>query len=208
INNGAELVTVQWSIFAGCNLCVRTRGDKVSFHHCLFAENAMRNPLARGDGVRDLRNNVVVGWRVAGIQSVEGESPKLNIINSFWSPPAGAKEVGRVLDIRGSSTIYARGNVGPEGFDWNAKSNTGSPLPEPPVTTQTAEEAKALVLKYAGARPRDEIDRGYADGTRKYVSRTKDEWRSAAPWWTKEKPPPRPKFIPDWTKEAPEEEKE
>jgi len=201
INRGCKNFTIAWSLFAGSNLCIRTRGNPVSFHHNLFTENALRHPLVRGGGVRDMRNNVTLTWRIAGIQTHAGENSRLNLINNFYGPSASGKPPTRIVDATPDTRVYASGNVGPGNYDVNRrKGNVARPFAEPAVTTQSAAEAKVLVLKYAGARPRDAIDRGYAAGTRKYARIWKEEWRMENAWWKTEEPPPPPTYDPYPTK--------
>jgi len=191
INGGAENITVQWSLFAGNNLTTRVRGDKISFHHCLFTENRMRHPLARGGGVRDLRNNVIINWYTAGIQTNPSEARQtpMNIVNNFFSVAASNKPATKILDAGPAFPMHISGNIGPGRHNLNARSTRARPHEEPGVTTQTAAEAKELVLKYAGARPRDERDQAYAEGRLKYIHRMKEEWTLPNPWWERERGP-------------------
>ncbi len=210
LNSGCSNITLQWCVFAGCDLAVRARGDRVSFHHCLFAENGMRSPFIRGDGVRDLRNNVIMNWHNSAIHTntTPAETPRINLVNNFFSKK---DRTDKTLDVRGKASIYAAGNVGPGDVNLNARANVEKPFAEPKVTTLSAAEAKDQVLRWAGARPQDEIDRGYAAGTRKGSVRLKNEWRRADPWWTKEKPPPTPTYDPyagGGGEEVPEEAEE
>ncbi|MGB8192278.1 MAG: hypothetical protein WCF67_10185, partial [Chitinophagaceae bacterium] len=153
-------------------------GLHASFHHNLFAHCNSRTP--RFDGIRnaptencDFRNNVIYNW--GGNNTYAGEGGTYNIVNNYykWGPSTGNKVKNRIVNPFKRSDIpfgkfYVNGNYVDGSADvtkdnWmGVTMNEGTEadasaakLAEPfnvlPVTTQSAVDAYALVLKQAGA---------------------------------------------------------
>ncbi|MES2696516.1 MAG: pectate lyase [Verrucomicrobiota bacterium] len=156
-------------------------GPGGSWHHNILAHHSSRNPRASGNaesGLMDYRNNVVYNW---GFNSAYGgELWPRNWINNYYKagPATDAKVRHRIFiqkDPRGK--MFAEGNY-VDGFPEISANNwkggidfepTGEatektlrvaqPYAVAPVATQTATEAYALVLRYAGASlARDSVD--------------------------------------------------
>ena len=156
-------------------------GPGGSFHHNILAHHTSRTPRASGNkesGLLDHRNNVIYNW---GFNSAYGgEMWPRNFVNNYYkSGPATRHDMKHRIflqkDPRGK--MYAAGNY-VSGFpeiskdNWNggidfaedgeateATLRVDTEYVVAPVTTQSAEEAYALVLEKAGASlVRDTVD--------------------------------------------------
>lgn len=158
------------------------KGDFISVHHNLFANNSRRNPSIR-DGFADIRNNVMYNFR-GGINHDGGcvktdRTHDYNYVgNTFLRGPNSTGVLPGVSwgkafwwaefrnekgADRGTSKYFVEDNW----LDGNAPSlppyiqdgtwRLKEPMPAPKVTTQRAAEAYELVLKQAGAWPRDAV---------------------------------------------------
>lgn len=156
-------------------------GPGGSFHHNILAHHSSRNPRASGNedsGLLDFRNNVIYNW---GFNSAYGgELWPRNWINNYYKyGPATRDDVrDRIFlqkDPRGKT--YTAGNFvwgfpeisadnwaggmdfSPDGEATEATLRVDTPYAVAPVTTQSAEEAYALVLASAGCSlHRDSVD--------------------------------------------------
>ena len=192
VNTWGEVrdVTVQWCIIAEAQM-PHSKGwlsgvgsDRVSIHHCLFAQNADRNPKVEG-GVYDIVNNVIYNWGVNNATKVESGA-RVNVVNNCYlaGPESAAAEGCVFLDNLDQGTrAFAAGNVSaltPTGAEeqsplitWYEKAAGGGwvkhqplpeayrvaePFPAEPVTTQSAQAVYELVMARAGARVRDADD--------------------------------------------------
>ena len=154
-------------------------GYKSSFHHNILANCAGRNPSIGGNDQNhtlwlDFRNCVISNWEHC---TCDGKPLSINLVNNYYKPgPATHADVKRrVARIDNSEKLgfsgmwYIEGNV-VEGYpeisanNWNGgvdfeegasmeKNRKTEPFKVAPVTTQSAEEAYQLVLKYAGCYP-------------------------------------------------------
>ena len=159
------------------------KGDFISVHHNLFAHNSRRNPSVR-DGFADIRNNVMYNFR-GGIDhdggcSATGKSHDYNYVGNYMKK--GPNSTGVLPGVswgnnkfwwavfrnetrpdRGRSKYFVEDNV----LDGKAPPlppyvedgtcRLKEPMPAPKVTTHKAAEAYELVLKQAGAWPRDAV---------------------------------------------------
>jgi pectate lyase len=192
VNTWGEVrnLTCQWTIIAEAQL-PHSKGwlsgvgsDRVTIHHCLFAQNADRVPKLEG-GVYDVVNNVFYNWGNNNAAKIESGA-RVNLVNNTFLPgPQSAAAKGYVFpnDADQGTKVYLAGNVGPytptgaedpwanvtwyeqAGGQWvehwpaPAAFRAEKPFPAAPVTTQSAPEAYELVLAKAGARVRDADDR-------------------------------------------------
>lgn len=177
----SDLIMVQWCILSeSLNLedhgyASIAGGNRVSWHHNLFAHNYSRNVRFQGAVDADFRNNVIYDW---GEKTAYGEFDRLNYIGNYLKPgPSTIQKPllfhdGKAAVAPGS--LFLSGNVlqGSEratldnwkgsGFYFDrATLAAPEPFSTPAVTTETAVAAYELVLQHAGAtRPRqDVIDR-------------------------------------------------
>lgn len=175
---GNENVTVQWCMigegFFG-HSCGGLWGPASSYHHNLIYSSGTRNPkFAYADGaVTDFRNNVVYNW---GYQSsITGRGDLVNIVNNYYKHGPGKRpndKLNRTIvtgnDVGGRTYVsgnYVWGYPDVTADNWNGgvqgvTTRVDKPLPAPPVTLHTAEEAYELVLAKAGASlpRRDPVD--------------------------------------------------
>jgi Pectate lyase len=163
ITEGARDVTVSWSIIGGNekNMLVKYNASRVSLHHNLFTASAQRSPQIRIDDsttavasgtTADIRNNVIANWGT-GHGSVVWYGPWANVVNNYYVA-AGARHPLTVTAAR----AHVAGNLAPGLADVNEQGNEAHPFAAPPVDTQEACSAAALVLAQAGARPLDALD--------------------------------------------------
>jgi hypothetical protein len=153
-------------------------GDFITVHHNLFAHNSRRTPSVR-DGFADLRNNVIYnargGFDHDGSCTKDGKSYDYNYIgNYFKRGPNSTGELAGVswgrrfwwAEFRGpgkGSKYYVEDNLWDDQppplppYVEDGSVRLKEPMPAPKVTTQKAKEAYELVLKHAGAWPRDAV---------------------------------------------------
>lgn len=156
-------------------------GPGGSWHHNILAHHSSRNPRASGNkesGLMDCRNNVIYNW---GFNSAYGGElwPRNWINNYYKAGPATDPRVRHRIFIQKDprGRMFAEGNY-VDGFPAISADNwkggidfepsgeaTEATLRAPraysvaPVTTQSATEAYALVLRHAGASlARDAVD--------------------------------------------------
>ncbi|MBI3946864.1 MAG: hypothetical protein HY321_13150 [Armatimonadetes bacterium] len=195
-------LTCQWSIIAEAQLphskawLSGVGSDRISIHHCLFAQNADRVPKLEG-GVYDVVNNVFYNWSNNNAAKLEAGA-KVNLVgNSFIPGPQSAPSKGCVFPAgaeRGTK-VYLAGNVGPftptgREPQWpnvTAYDRVGGawvehrPAPEvfrserpfvaPAIVAQPASAAYDLVLERAGARVRDADDARVVEDVRRRAGR-------------------------------------
>lgn len=81
----SDLITVQWCVlsealnFAGHGYASIAGGNRVTWHHNLFAHNFSRNVRLQGMVDADFRNNVIYDW---GECAAYGEFDKVNYIGN------------------------------------------------------------------------------------------------------------------------------
>ena len=161
-------------------------GKDTSYHHNLFAHAPARNPSIAGNQVEhtvnlDFRCSVIFNWQH---RTCDGKPVSANFINNYLRPgpatqPGAQRRIARIDDTQSAygyaSRWHIAGNVmagAPELSDDNwlgveldrrvtlASSRRDTAFPSAPVTTETAAEAYALVLRRAGAilPVRDDVD--------------------------------------------------
>jgi hypothetical protein len=149
-------------------------GDRVTWHHNLFAHNFGRNPRFQGSVDADFRNNVIYDW---GETSAYGEFDRLNYVGNYLKP--GQSTIQKPLlfmngtEVVAPSSLYLAGNVMENNATLTADNWHGTgffydrstimaphPFPAPNVTTTSATQAYTDVLDSAGAilPARDSID--------------------------------------------------
>jgi hypothetical protein len=176
------------------------KGAFVSFHHNLFANSSRRCPSVR-DGQADLRNNVVYNTRGGfdhdGGCASTGTPHDYNYIGNYFKRGPNSKgdlagvSWGRktwwaefrneTRDNRGKSFYFVEDNLWDDQpaplppYVEDGTVRLKEPMPAPAVTTHKAVEAYELVLKNAGAWPRDAVTKRtiqeVRDGTGDYGRR-------------------------------------
>jgi len=178
---GADLITIQWCIlseslnFADHGYASITGGNRVTWHHNLFAHNLSRNVRFQGMVDADFSNNVIYDW---GETAAYGEFGRLNYVGNYLKSGPSTTQKPRLFhngkEVVAPKSIFVLGNI-LEGddkvnqnnwrgmayyyFDRDALEAT-EPFPAPPVTTEPAQVAFGHVLKDAGATlpKRDVVD--------------------------------------------------
>ena len=176
----SDLITIQWCIlsealnFADHGYASIAGGNRVTWHHNLFAHNLSRNVRFQGMGDADFLNNVIYDW---GDKAAYGEFDRLNYVGNYLKAGPSTTQKpslfhdGAAVVMPGSLFVtnnllegepkvsqnnwhgmgyyYERGSVG-----------ASQPFPAPAVTTESAQAAYEHVLKDAGATlpRRDSID--------------------------------------------------
>jgi hypothetical protein len=171
-----DLVTVQWCIlsealnFADHGYASLAGGDRVTWHHNLFAHNLSRNVRFQGMVDADFRNNVVYDW---GQRAGYGELDRLNYIGNYLKAgPSTAQKpylffhIGvaqvaphslfvkdNVLEGNGSRPGVNENNwLGMGGYNAQREIlEAAEPFPAPPVTTERPSDAYEHVLQNVGA---------------------------------------------------------
>jgi len=176
----ADRITIQWCMLTeALNLDQHgyasiAGGNRVTWHHNLFAHNFGRNPRFQGSVDADFRNNLIYDW---GETSAYGEFDRLDYIGNYLKP--GPSTIQKPLlfmngtEVVGPSSLYLSGNV----LEGNAKATADNwkgtgfyfdrsaiaashPFPAPSVSTTSASQAYADVLDNAGVTlpKRDSVD--------------------------------------------------
>jgi hypothetical protein len=200
----SDRITVQWCILSealnieGHGYASITGGNRVSWHHNLFAHNFSRNVRFQGAVDADFRNNVIYDW---GEKTAYGEFDRLNYVGNYLK--AGPSTTQRPLlfhdgqEVVMPGSLYLADNV----IEGNAKTTTDNwtatrfyydratlaaerPFPAPPVTAETAVAARDHVLNAAGATlpARDEIDQRIVREVRTGTGRIIDRVSAVGGW--------------------------
>jgi len=167
ITEGAHDITISWSIIGYTRidaLQVKTKGmlianfkddpvTNISLHHNIFFHNYQRSPQISTQGLFDVRNNLVFGWREYGMR-FRAEAYG-NLIANLYIPDPYKPDTA-VLLTDDSGLWYASGNLG------NNKLNPDKLTPlvysVPSVTTNMASDLKKIFRNNIGALPEDLID--------------------------------------------------
>lgn len=168
----ADLITIQWCVlseslnFADHGFASITGGNRITWHHNLFAHHESRNVRFQGNVDADFRNNVIYDW---GDTAAYGEFDRLNYVGNYLKPGPSTTQQPRLFH-NGIATVmpgslFVAGNIlegepkviadnwrgmGYYYFQRNALA-AKQPFPAPPVTTQPADAAYESVLQSAGA---------------------------------------------------------
>jgi hypothetical protein len=200
----SDLITIQWCIlsealnFADHGYASIAGGNRVSWHHNLFAHDLSRNVRFGGLVDADFRNNVVYDW---GHTAGNGEFDRVNYVGNYLKAGPSTTQNPWLLFINGEGTVmpgslFITNNIlageraapGVNDDNWRG---TGyyyerhsiaapAPFPAPAVATESAQAAYEHVLKEAGATlpRRDAVDerivREVRDGTGHIIKWVKD----------------------------------
>lgn len=181
-----------------------SRGQRVSFHHNLFAHNDARNPRPQGllppeeDTVGfyfDFTNNVVYDWgRSYAAKNLDvNQRCTMNFINNYFIAGPSSKASNFMVDKNINTRMYFAGNYmnGKMPADQYSriiyedfiKPDNGWKLAEPfdsmTSNIHSAEKAYAMVIKNGGAAlNRDSVDerivRDVLNGTGRVIDRPSD----------------------------------
>ncbi len=200
----SDRITVQWCILSeslnidGHGYASLAGGNRITWHHNLFAHNFSRNPRFQGAVDADFRNNVVYDW---GEKSTYGEFDSLNFVGNYFKP--GPSTVQRPLlfhdglAVVAPRSLFLNGNVlegdGTVSADnWKGSAfyfdrqrvAASAPFPAPAITNDTALGAFHKVLAGAGAtRPRrDAVDDRIVHEVREGGGRIVQSLREVGGW--------------------------
>ncbi len=202
----ADLITVQWCILSESLNIERhgyasiAGGNRVTWHHNLFAHNFSRNARFQGAVDADFRNNVVYDW---GEKSAYGEFDRLNYVGNYLKPGPSTTQHPRLfhdgLETVMPGSLYLADNV----LEGDARATTDNwkgtafyydrgtlaataPFPAPAVHIDSAAVARDRVLEAAGDTlpGRDAIDRRIANEVKTGTGHIVDSVVAAGGWPT------------------------
>ena len=176
----SDRITIQWCILSeslnidGHGYASITGGNRVTWHHNLFAHNYGRNVRFQGAVDADFRNNVVYDW---GETAAYGEFDRLNYVGNYLKPGPSTTQKPQLFhqgtEVVAPGSLFFSGNIleGNEkatldnwkgtGFYYDRQSiGAAEPFPAPPIAGETAAAAYRHVLAGAGATlpRRDAVD--------------------------------------------------
>jgi len=181
----SDLITIQWCIlseslnFADHGYASIAGGNRVTWHHNLFAHNLSRNVRFQGAVDADFRNNVIYDW---GETAAYGEFDRVNYVGNYLKagPSTTQKPYlffhdGEAVVMPGSIFLtnnFIEGEPKAPGVNTNNWRGMGfyyydrntlgapQPFPAPPVATESPRLACEHVLAGAGATlpKRDAVD--------------------------------------------------
>jgi hypothetical protein len=180
-------ITIQWCISSeALNSPLHPKGNhhamgmvfsgvrNATAHHNLIAHCNARNPQISKYTEGESINNVIYDWGTYATEIQAGA--RVNVIGNYYKPGKSWERKMKGIRIEGTETsagraeIYVKGNIGPgresaTNDDWDAvlgdpsQRSSDPVIPNDRVTAQSAEEAYTSVLEFAGALPRDSVDR-------------------------------------------------
>ena len=204
-----DRITVQWCIlsealnFADHGFASIAGGNRVTWHHNLFAHDLSRNVRFQGAVDADFRNNVIYDW---GWAAAYGEFDRLNYVGNYLKAGPSTTQKPYLFFHDGEAVVmpasifltnnFIEGEPKVPGVNTNNWLGMGyyyydrstlaaaEPFPAPPVTTEPAPIACEHVLKDAGATlpKRDAVDERIVREVRTGAGRIIN-WVSEAGGW-------------------------
>jgi pectate lyase len=173
----SDAITVQWClIHEALNrekhaFASIAAGERVTWHHNLFAHHVSRVPRFAGIVNADFRNNVLYNW---GHTAGYGQFERVNYVGNYLKPGPSTTQrpplIHRGDETVGRASLYLEGNIlegsGPVtrdnwlGVGFEREARATKPFAAPAVQTTDATTAYEAVLSEAGALPqrRDTTD--------------------------------------------------
>jgi pectate lyase len=193
----SDAITVQWClIHEALNrekhaFASIAAGERVTWHHNLFAHHVSRVPRFAGIVSADFRNNVLYNW---GHTAGYGQFERVNYVGNYLKPGPSTTQkpplIHRGDETVGRASLYLDGNIleGSEavtrdnwlGVGFEREARATEPFAAPSVQTTDATTAYEAVLSQAGALPdqRDATDtrvvREVRTGTGRIINHTSD----------------------------------
>jgi hypothetical protein len=185
----SDRITIQWCLlgeslnFADHGYASIAGGNRVTWHHNLFAHHLSRSVRFQGTTDTDFRNNVIYDW---GHTAGYGEFDRLNYVGNYVKPGPSTTQRPRLFhtgaEVVADHSIFVSGNVldgDPKATEDNwrgmgyyyfdrARLAASAPFPAPAVTTEPAALAYEHVLADVGATlpHRDATDKRLVRETR------------------------------------------
>jgi hypothetical protein len=201
----SDRITIQWCLLSeSLNIAEHgyasiAGGNRVTWHHNLFAHNLSRNVRFQGLVVADFRNNVIYDW---GHTAGYGEFDRLNYIGNFLKPGPSTTQRPPLfhsgVEVVDDASLFVADNVlagdakataeNWRGFGYyyfeRQRIRADTPFPAAPVSTDPANVAYDRVLADAGAtRPRrDSVDTRVVAETRGGSGRIVQSVAEAGGW--------------------------
>ncbi|MFV3073686.1 hypothetical protein [Niveispirillum fermenti] len=183
-------------------------GARYSFHHNLWASHTARMPRPGNfesidtdpvGAFMDFRNNVFFNWKGTGKGGASGYNADTNavtaynFVNNYYVPGPNSKGALAFDERSTVATAWFAGNWmnhAEPADPWSLVSGVqadgyrrNTPIPMPPVTTQTAPDAFRSVLDKAGAGPvRDAVDERIIADLRRGEGRIIDSQEDVGGW--------------------------
>jgi len=200
----SDLITIQWCILSeslnldGHGYASITGGNRVSWHHNLFAHNFSRNVRFQGAVDADFRNNLIYDW---GEKSAYGEFDRLNYVGNYLKPGPSTSQRPYLfhdgIETVLPGSLFLRDNIieGDEKVNQNNWKGSrfyfdrqtlaaASPFPAPPISTESATSAFEHVLADAGATQpgRDAVDQRIISEVRHGTGKIVQSVQEAGGW--------------------------
>ncbi len=193
----SDAITIQWCLISEAlnreqhGFATLAGGERVTWHHNLFAHHLSRVPRFTGITRTDFRNNVLYNW---GHTAGYGEFERVNYVGNYLKPGPSTTQRPPLIhageETVGDASLHLEGNIleGSEavtgdnwlGVGFEPRVRSAQPFPAPPVRTDPAGIAFERVLTHAGALPerRDATDarvvREVREGAGKIIDSTGD----------------------------------
>jgi hypothetical protein len=205
----SDRITIQWCIlseslnFAGHGYASIAGGNRVTWHHNLFAHNQSRNVRFQGTVDADFRNNVIYDW---GETAAYGEFDRVNYVGNYLKAGPSTKQKPWLffhdgVAVVAPGSLFVTNNfiagepkaprvnqdnwrgMGYYYYDRNTIA-APAPFPAPPVTTESPQAAYERVLKDAGAAlpERDAVDERVVREVRQGTGQIINWVREAGGW--------------------------
>ena len=196
----SDEITVQWCLIAESlnrerhAFAAVAGGERVTWHHNLFAHHVSRVPRFAGIALADFRNNVLYDW---GHTAGYGQFERLNYIGNYLKPGPSTTQSPPLIHT-GDATVGAASLHLADNFIEGAAEATRNdrrivgyrdrelaptPFPAPTVRTTGAAKAYEDVLRHVGAQPlrRDAVDARIVRQVRERTGRIIDHARDVRP---------------------------
>jgi hypothetical protein len=179
----ATRFTMQWCTIANSETptskgtIVAGQGDHLTFHHNIWAHHQERTPgifwdqVPPDNGLVDIRNNIM--YDINGYSTIITGTGNVNIVNNMWKmgPNTKAAHIAWTPYFNQPLKVYDSGNCFHEtdgsafGCDsllekrYGPANRVSTSWPTPAVTTTSVAQAYDDLLRFAGAVPKDSMNR-------------------------------------------------
>jgi hypothetical protein len=200
----SDRITIQWCILSeslnieGHGYASITGGNRVTWHHNLFAHNQSRNVRFQGAVDADFRNNVIYDW---GDKTSYGEFDRLNYVGNYLKAGPSTTQRPRLFHDGEATVLPASIFLADNAIEDDARATADNwkgtrfyfdrarleapePFPAPAVATDSPAAAFERVLAEAGATQpaRDTVDQRIIKEVRTGSGRIVDSVAAAGGW--------------------------